>query len=43
MALKWEDNSFNFGINPKKKYERSVYWCKKDDIWVNVEIPSNKK
>ena len=22
-----------------KEYKRSVYWCKLDDVWVNIEIP----
>lgn len=23
----------------KKEYERIVYWCKTDDIWVSIETP----
>ena len=22
-----------------KEYKGSVYWCKLDDVWVNIEIP----
>lgn len=22
-----------------KEYERVLYWCEQDDVWVNVEIP----
>lgn len=39
MVLKGEDSSFNFKVKPKKEYERSVYWCETDDVWINVEIP----
>lgn len=30
-------------VNPDndKKYDRSVYVCKKDDVWVRVESPRN--
>ena len=42
MMLKKNDNSFNIDVKPKEKYDRSVYWCKKDDIWVNIEVPSNR-
>lgn len=43
MILKGKDNSYNFQEKAKKRYNRSVYWCKKDDVWVNVETPSNTK
>ncbi len=23
-----------------KEYQRILYWCEKDDIWVNVETPT---
>jgi len=23
----------------KKKYSRTIYHCKKDDVWGNIEIP----
>jgi len=39
MVLKKKDNSFNFDVKPKKKYERSMYWCEKDDIWISIETP----
>ena len=42
MVLKNKGNSFNSQIKPKKKYDRGVYWCEKDDVWVNVEAPVNK-
>lgn len=22
-----------------KKYDRVVYWCQQDDVWMTVEIP----
>lgn len=25
-----------------KKYERTDYWCDKDDVWVTLEIPQTK-
>lgn len=43
MVLKSADSSFNFDKKPKKKYDRKVYWCVKDDVWINLEIPSSKK
>jgi len=39
MVLKKKDISFNVQAAPKKKYERSIFWCKDDDIWINIEIP----
>lgn len=23
-----------------KEYQKIVYWCKKDDIWISVETPT---
>lgn len=40
MTLKSKDASFNFQTKPKKKYERSLYWCEKDDVWIGLEIPA---
>ena len=42
MLLKNQDVSFNYQTEPKKKYQRLVYWCPQDDILVNVESPLNK-
>ena len=25
-----------------KQYVRKIYWCKNDDIWINVEIPAGE-
>lgn len=22
-----------------KKYNREVFWCNKDDVWIHIEIP----
>lgn len=22
-----------------KEYSKNIYWCKKDDIWINIEVP----
>ena len=41
MKLKKKDVSYNFDVKPKKKYLRKVYWCKDDDIWINIENPCN--
>lgn len=37
MIVKDKDVSHNneFG----KKYDRTLYWCDIDDIWINIEIP----
>ena len=37
---KKQDFSYNFDSKPKKKYTRKIYWCKKDDIWITLEIPT---
>ena len=37
MVTKGEDVSSDFKNG--KKYYRTKYWCKKDDVWVSVEIP----
>ncbi len=34
-----KDLSYNVNVKPKKKYIREIYWCKKDDVWINSEIP----
>lgn len=42
MKLVAKDFSFNYKVKPNIKYQRSVYWCKDDDIWINIEIPVKK-
>jgi hypothetical protein len=37
MLLKKEDLSSDFRSN--KQYDRKVYWCESDDVWVNIEVP----
>lgn len=37
MIIKTEDTSSNSRNN--KQYDRKVYWCEQDDIWINLEIP----
>ncbi len=39
MLLKKKDVSHNFKTG--KEYSRSIYWCKSDDIWANLEIPTD--
>ena len=29
----------SFGKN-KKKYKWTIWWCEKDDVWINAEIPN---
>jgi len=43
MVLKNDDHSFNPQVEPKKIYDRKVYWCEKDDVWVKIEFPSTNK
>lgn len=35
--------SWNISNNPNngKKYDRTIYQCEKDDIWITTEIPQN--
>jgi hypothetical protein len=37
MILKNKDTS----NNPEngKQYDRAVYWCEADDVWISLEIP----
>lgn len=37
MIIKKEDVSHNPAN--EKKYDRAVYWCESDDVWINIEIP----
>ena len=37
MAIKGQDTSRN--PENKKQYNRVVYWCKKDYIWISIETP----
>lgn len=34
----------NTSVNPKnkKKYDRTIYRCTKDDVWIGVEKPKKK-
>ena len=43
MLLNNENHSYNLNVNPKVKYKRSTYWCKKDDIWLLLEMPVSSK
>lgn len=42
MVNKGEDITNN-GKSGKdfKEYNRIVYWCIKDDVWVSIETPAN--
>ena len=35
-----KDISHNSQTEPIKQYLREIFWCEKDDVWVNIEIPS---
>lgn len=37
MIVKKEDISRD--RKNEKKYDRVIYWCKKDDVWIAVETP----
>lgn len=37
MIVKVKDISSNFRNG--KKYDRIVYWCEKDDVWIRIETP----
>lgn len=41
MVLKNDALSYDFRVTPNKKYRREIYWCEFDDIWINIEIPSD--
>ena len=43
MILKNKDVSYDSSKKLNKKYSRKLYWCKDDDIWVNIETPISKK
>lgn len=36
-----KDISHNDQVNPIKKYDRTVYHCETDDIWIRVETPQS--
>lgn len=37
MIIKSQDVSNGEGI---KKYDRTVFWCEKCDVWINQEVPT---
>lgn len=37
MIVKKKDVSHDF--DKKKKYDRTMFWCEKDDVWISQEIP----
>jgi hypothetical protein len=43
MVVKNQDSSFNDQVKPSKLYSRIIYWCKKDDVWVSVEVPKEER
>ena len=43
MGAVKRDISKNFQIKPPKEYNRNVYVCKKDDVWITSEIPVDSK
>jgi C4-type Zn-finger protein len=36
MTVETKDISTNHSNN--KYYDRIIYWCEKDDAWINVEL-----
>lgn len=36
LTMHYQDKSYG---NNEREYERKYYNCKKDDVWVMVEIP----
>jgi len=38
--VRW-DISYNRPYSHNKEYDRTVYQCVKDDIWVTTEIPKS--
>ena len=43
MVRQRQDFSYDLAKKPRKKYTRKVYWCKKDDVWISLEIPAATK
>ena len=39
MVVKGQDVSNNPKDN--KQYDRILYWCQDDDIWINLEVPKD--
>lgn len=39
MSLVKEDVSKNFDVNPVKEYERKIFKCETDDVWITYETP----
>lgn len=34
-----KNQAISHDSNNRKNYDRIVYWCQQDDIWVNIETP----
>ena len=43
MDLVVKGFSYDFSKKPKDKFVRRKYFCKKDGIWIALEIPVSKK
>lgn len=39
MVVKHRDTSHD--ARTKKEYDRILYWCEGDDIWIRLETPKN--
>ncbi|MCL5091120.1 MAG: hypothetical protein M1514_03865 [Patescibacteria group bacterium] len=39
MEITKKDISHDF--KKKKEYNRMIYICRKDDVWVTIEVPQN--
>ena len=36
-----KNNDISHNSKNGKKYDRTLYWCDTDDIWISVEIPKD--
>jgi hypothetical protein len=41
MLVVNKDVSHNEQLDPVKKYDRVVYHCETDDVWINIETPQS--
>jgi len=39
MLLKEKKISFNYRSDPPRPYDSTLYWCAKDDVWIQIEEP----
>lgn len=41
--MKIVEKGKSFDFKKKKEYSKTIYKCAKDDVWIVVEKPKNKK